>query len=123
MKSAVWAAGLLALAAAVIATPLVAFENTLCNKSARNRAASHPWNSNYYYIPWDHQPVALVVPPTAEYQTHYSWGVPSSHVTRINSQFQRPYPGPYEGRKGYLPRAQYPNHTGQFGVYYIRGPW
>src|SRR6185295_9198291 len=123
MKSHAWAASLLALAATFVAAPLAAFENTWGNSVAFDRAASRPWNGRYYYIPWDSQPVALVVPPTAEFQTHYQWGVPSRRISTISTQFQRPYPGPYQRRNGLLPRAQYPSDTDQFGVYYIRGPW
>lgn len=81
-----------------------------------------PWHGSYYHTMWG-QPVALVVPPTAEYQTNLRWGVPSSRIERIDHQFSRNYPGPYAGGYGFLPTPVWPSDTNQFGVYYIRGPW
>ena len=56
-------------------------------------AQSAPWHGDYYEAAWG-TPVALVVPPTAEYQTNYRWGVGGYRVTPISPQFQRGYPGP-----------------------------
>lgn len=80
------------------------------------------WNGSYYHVMWG-QPVALVVPPTAEYQTHWNWGVAQTAVTPIWPQFTRAYPGPYYGRSVLLPTPAWPSSTDQFGVYYVRGPW
>ncbi|MEX2118492.1 MAG: hypothetical protein WD847_02685 [Pirellulales bacterium] len=80
------------------------------------------WHGGYYHTMWG-QPVALVVPPTAEYQTKWSWGVAQTSVEPIWPQFQRGWPGPYEGGMGFLPTPLWPSHTDQFGVYYVRGPW
>jgi len=65
------------------------------------------------------------VPPTAEFQTQYSWGVPSSRVMPIYHQFRRPYPGPgaMPGGTGFLPTPNNPSDTVQFGVNAVRGPW
>ena len=38
------------------------------------------WHAPYANTTWG-WPVALVVPPTAHMQTHYSWGVPSATMT------------------------------------------
>jgi hypothetical protein len=124
MKSPLLTALLATLSVAALAAPLSAHDETLYGHTARCRATLRPWNGNYYYIPWGHrQPVSLVVPPTAELQTNYGWGVCGTRVTRINHQFQRPYPGPYGGGYGFMAKPQYPSDTQQFGVYYIRGPW
>src|SRR5690606_27428285 len=69
------------------------------------------------------QPVAMVVPPTANLQTNWSWGVASSRISRIDHQFGRNYPGmgPFGGP--FSPQPVWPNDTIQFGVYNVRGPW
>ncbi|TWT32749.1 hypothetical protein [Blastopirellula retiformator] len=89
---------------------------------ANQNAATYPWHGGYYYQDW-HTPVALVVPPTASMQTHYSWGVPSSRVTPINHQFNQINPGPVGDVSMLRPTPYWPNNTYQFGVYYVRGPW
>ena len=87
-------------------------------------APSYTWHSGYYHTSWG-RPLALVVPPTATYQTNYSWGVSGTRITPINPQFSGPYAGyPYEGgNEGFMPTPHWPSDTNQFGVYYIRGPW
>ena len=95
------------------------------NEAAYRRASQTPWHGNYYYPQWG-VPVALVVPPTAEFQTNYSWGVPASRISPIDHQFSRSYPGygsGVVGTTGFLPPPQQPSDTNQFGVYYVRGPW
>lgn len=101
-----------------------ALDETHHGHNARWRAAAYPWHGNYYRYEWN-RPVALVVPPTAELQTDYVWGVGSTRVTRINHQFQRPYYGPVSYPNGYPFSAApvWPSDTRQFGVYYVRGPW
>jgi hypothetical protein len=90
---------------------------------ARWRAQLRPWHGHYYHIGWG-GPVALVVPPTAEMTSDYSWGVAGTRVTRIDHQFQRPYPGGYYWTGyGFAPTPRWPSDTAQFGVYYVRGPW
>ena len=81
------------------------------------------WNGGYYNTSYG-MPVALVLPPTAEYQTHWGWGVGNTRVTPNVPQFGRNWPGP----SGYTPCAfrptpPWPSDTDQFGVYYVRGPW
>jgi hypothetical protein len=80
------------------------------------------WVGGYSHTMWG-QPVALVVPPTAELQTHWNWGVAQTRVNPIWPQFARAYPGPYAGGRGFLPTPRWPSSTDQFGVYYVRGPW
>ncbi len=83
------------------------------------------WHSGYYHTMWG-RPVALVVPPQANYQTNYAWGVGNTTVTPIYPQYYGPSYVPtvgYTPRPGYLPTPYWPSDTRQFGVYYIRGPW
>jgi hypothetical protein len=86
------------------------------------RGRSLPWHNAYYHAAYG-EPIALVVPPTAEYQSQYSWGVGATRVTPIYHQYGRAYPGA-AGAYGYFyPTPAWPSDTNQFGVYYIRGPW
>ncbi|HEY1065206.1 MAG TPA: hypothetical protein VGE52_03825, partial [Pirellulales bacterium] len=48
----------------------------------------YTWHGNYYNTQYG-APVALVVPPTAFYQTHYTWGMPASHTSLVADQFHR----------------------------------
>jgi hypothetical protein len=86
------------------------------------RAKAYNWNGNYYHTEYG-APVALVVPPTANLQTNWGWGVASSRISRIDHQFQRNWPGagPFGGPFG--PTPVWPSDTTQFGTYYVRGPW
>ena len=89
------------------------------------RSQGKSWHSAWY-DPAEGRPIALVVPPTAEFQTQYSWGVPSSRVAPIYHQFRRPYPGPGAvggSGGGFLPTPNQPSDTVQFGVNAVRGPW
>ena len=86
-------------------------------------AASRPWHGNYYHTMTGY-PVPLVVPPTANMETRWGWGVGQSTMTPIYHRFQRPYPGEGAGMMGgFQPTPMHPSHTDQFGTYYIRGPW
>jgi hypothetical protein len=86
------------------------------------RARYYNWNRNYANTEYG-QPVALVVPPTANLQTNYGWGVASSRLSRIEHQFQRNYPGYGTFGGPFRPTPVWPSDTTQFGVYYVRGPW
>ena len=89
------------------------------------RSQGKSWHSTWY-DPAEGRPIALVVPPTAEFMTQYSWGVPSSRVMPLYHQFRRPYPGPGAtagGGGGFLPTPNQPSDTVQFGVNAVRGPW
>jgi hypothetical protein len=106
------------LATLLLAQSLWAFE------MAPRRRADYPcWSHPYYEAGWG-MPLALVVPPTAEFQTHWGWGIGNTRISPINPQFQSDYPGPgYYDRRQYRPTPPWPSDTDQFGVYYIRGPW
>ena len=86
------------------------------------RARYYNWNRNYSYTDFG-QPTALVVPPTAQLQTNWGWGVSSSRISRIDHQFQRNYPGNAMFGGPFRPTPVWPSDTTQFGVYPVRGPW
>ncbi|MAT73008.1 MAG: hypothetical protein CMJ58_26290 [Planctomycetaceae bacterium] len=84
------------------------------------RASTYNWHGNYAYTPYG-RPTALVVPPTAQLQTNWSWGAPASRVSRIDHQFTRNHAG--AGAAAARPTPLWPTDTTMFGVYYVRGPW
>jgi hypothetical protein len=86
------------------------------------RSQCYNWNRNYAYTDFG-APTALVVPPTAQLQTNWGWGVASSRISRIDHQFQRNYPGPGPFGGPYRPTPVWPSDTTQFGVYPVRAPW
>ena len=93
------------------------------DRIAARHAQTMPWHGPYYNTAWG-VPVALIVPPTAQMQVNWGWGVSQTTMTPIYHQFDRRYPGELEG--GGYPFAATPNwpsHTSQFGVYYVRGPY
>lgn len=101
----------------------MAGHGTLKGRVAYKQSQTYPWHGDYYDVAWG-APVALVVPPTAESQTHLGWGVGATRVTPIQHQFGRGYPG--EGvydRSWFRPTPAWPSSTDQMGDYYIRGPW
>jgi hypothetical protein len=86
-------------------------------------AAWYPWHGGFYNVSWG-MPVALVVPPTAEVQTNWGWGVGNTRISPICHQFHRNWPGNgYYNHKMFQPTPRWPSDTDQFGVYYVRGPW
>lgn len=85
------------------------------------RAQMYNWHAQYAYTDYG-RPTALIVPPTADLQTNWSWGAPSMRISRIDHQFTRNYAGPGStGPWSYTPH--WPQDTAQFGVHYVRGPW
>lgn len=107
----------------VSADSAIAIQGPCLGTCSRRYAAMQPWHAGYVHAGWG-SPVALVVPPNAESQTHYGWGVGNTRVTRIYPQFQLGDPGPVQYNRaafGAMPR--WPSDTDQFGVYYVRGPW
>jgi hypothetical protein len=86
------------------------------------RAQCYNWNRNYAYTDFG-APTALVVPPTAQLQTNYGWGVASSRISRIDHQFQRNYPGYGQFGGPFRSTPMWPSDTTQFGVYPVRAPW
>jgi hypothetical protein len=101
----------------------VAGHGTHRGRAAYREAQTYPWHGEYYDTAWG-MPVAVVVPPTAEAQTHLGWGVGATRVTPIQHQFERGYPGPgIYNRAWFRPTPAWPSSTDQLGDYYIRGPW
>ena len=93
------------------------------SQAAYYSSQMYPWHGGYYDAAWG-MPVALVVPPTAENQTKWGWGVGNTRVVSIDHQFQRDYPGQgIFSRSWFQPTPRWPSDTDQFGVYYVRGPW
>lgn len=111
-KSTLLIVGLMVLSASIAQYAHAIHPNT--------RAAMYNWHGNYAYTPYG-RPTALVVPPTAQLQTNWSWGAASSSVSRIDHQFTRDYLG--QGAGGFYSTPHWPSSTQQFGVYYVRGPW
>ena len=85
-----------------------------------HRAEWSNWHGNYAHTAYG-RPVALVVPPTAQLQTQWSWGAASSSISRIDHQFTRNFQGP--GGGGVRATPHWPRSTWQMGVYHVRGPW
>ena len=123
-RSSIFAVAVLALIAIGMADLAEAGQGSLLGYRARCLARRTSWNGGYYNAAWG-MPIALVVPPTAERQMNWGWGVGNSRVTPIAHQFHRNYPGaPGCSSYGqYSPMPAWPRDTMQFGVYYIRGPW
>jgi len=92
------------------------------DRVARRRASTLSWHDRYYHAQYG-TPVALVVPPTAEYQTDWAWGVSGTRITPTWHQFGRAYPGPGGGGGGFMATPPWPSDTDQFGVHHVRGPW
>ena len=119
---------ILAAAAALLAAwgwthEAVAGHGALKGRVSYRQSQRYPWHGDYYDTAWG-TPVAVVVPPTAESQTHLGWGVGATRVTPIQHQYQREYPGPgVFDRSGFRAAPRWPSNTDQFGDYYIRGPW
>jgi len=98
-------------------------EGSLKGYVAKRQAPNYPWHGSYYHSGWG-MPVAQLVPPTAESQTHWGWGVGNTRVSTIQHQFGRDYPGSGSYRFGMFRRTpRWPTNTDQYGVYYVRGPW
>ena len=85
------------------------------------RASMYNWHAQYAYTDYGRL-TALVVPPTAQLQTNWSWGAPSTRLSRIDHQFTRNYAGP-GGSGPWQSTPHWPQDTAQFGVHYVRGPW
>lgn len=88
-----------------------------------NYAQNRPWHGNYYNQSYG-QPLALVVPPTVSMRQTYSWGVSQNLMYPVYHQYGRNASSPGAAGPGqFQPTPNWPSHTDQFGVYYVRGPW
>ena len=90
------------------------------DRAARWYNATRSWHRPYAHAAWG-RPVALIVPPTVNMQTEYSWGVGRTRMAPINHQFARPYALPMTGPV--RPAPVWPSDTQQMGFYSVRGPW
>jgi hypothetical protein len=82
-----------------------------------------PWHGTHNYWQYN-RPTALVVPPTAAFQTSYGWGVGQTRSLPINHQFGLPSPGGGGvGGDAFSPAPYMPSNTEQLGVYPVRAPW
>lgn len=89
----------------------------------QQRMQCYPWHGGYSYWRFG-TPTALVVPPTAAFQTTYRWGVGQTTSDPINHQFGRGGGRISDGGEGMFRSTPYwPSSTNQFGVYPVRGPW
>lgn len=88
----------------------------------QSEAMSHPWNQQYMNWRW-REPTALVVPPTAAYESSYGWGVGQVRSTPIHSQFGSGGGGVGGGGAGGQQTPYRPSNTNQFGLYPVRAPW
>lgn len=88
-----------------------------------NQAQQYAWHGDYSYWRWG-APTAMVVPPTAAYQSEYNWGVAQTRSMPIYHQFGSGSPSLMGSGAGQYPNTPYwPSSTNQFGVYPVRGPW
>jgi hypothetical protein len=105
------------------AVALTCLEQAAQAGHGRAKSPDPAWHGGYYEPEWG-MPLALVVPPNAEMQAHYGWGVGATRTTPIFYQYQPGYPNPgYYNRAWFQPVPPWPSSTDQLGVYYIRGPW
>ena len=93
---------------------------------------THSWNQeqqNAYswhggYNTWRFgEPTAAVVPPTASYQSTYSWGVGQTRSNPIHHQFGRGGGSAGGVAGGFANTPYFPWSTDQFGYYPVRGNW
>ncbi len=90
----------------------------------REMASQSSWHGGYNY--WRYgQPTALVVPPTAAFQTEYNWGVAQTRRLPIHAQYGSGAGGVGGAASpGMFPNTPYwPSSTSQFGIYPVRSPW
>jgi len=121
LKNIFLAIAVMLLAVAVLDASASAAESRYLWPKTR-RAPQYNWHANYAHSVYG-QPLALVVPPTAQMKTNWSWGAPSMTVCRIDHQFGRDYPGPGPFGGNFRNTPAWPSNMHQFGVHYVRGPW
>jgi hypothetical protein len=123
MKSSLSLAGALAIALMWVssASAVGPFARVANDQYNRWVASQRPWHGGYSYLPYN-EPAALVVPPTVESHTEYSWGVAQTEIRPVWHQFGPQYPGGSYGGP-FRATPYWPSHTDQFGVYYVRSPW
>ena len=88
----------------------------------QTEATQSPWHGEYMGWQW-RQPTALIVPPTASYQTSYGWGVGQVMSKPIVHQFGRQSEPTSGAAASYKKTPYWPNSTEPFGIYPVRAPW
>jgi len=74
---------------AVFADTAGAFEGRLLGRRSAWMAQTYSWHGSYYDPAWG-CPVTVLVPPNAEFQTNYGWGIPASRRSTSNSAVDIP---------------------------------
>ena len=88
----------------------------------QDQAQNYSWHGGYNTWRFG-QPTAVVVPPTASYQSSYAWGVGQTRSTPIHHQFGRGA-GSFGGAGGGFQNTPYwPRSTNHFGYYPVRASW
>jgi hypothetical protein len=93
---------------------------TRMNSWNQQKAAECAWHGEYNYWRFG-VPTALVVPPTAVFQSEYNWGVAQTKSIPIYHQFGRNY-SDVGGGGMFANRPYWPSSTNQFGIYPVRAP-
>ena len=88
------------------------------NQSQANNYSWHGGHNSWRFG----QPTAVVVPPTASYQSSYAWGVGQTRSTPIHHQFGRGA-GSSGGVGGSQNTPYWPRSTNDFGYYPVRASW
>jgi len=124
IRKLLWVAVAALTALAVDTAPAQASDPTgMTHVWAMNFANTRPWHGGYQHMQYG-QPLALVVPPTAHMRQTYSWGVSQNLTHPIYHQYGPSNPGYGDApARGFRHTPNWPSHTDQFGVYYVRGPW
>lgn len=88
----------------------------------QDQQSANSWHGGYKTWRYD-QPTAVVVPPTASYQSTYAWGVGQTRSTPIHHQFGRGAGSSGGPAGGYENTPYFPSNTNQFGYYPVRSNW
>lgn len=97
-------------------------DSTQIHEWNKFQSTRRPWHGGYNNWRFN-RPTALVVPPTAAFQTSYGWGVGQTRSLPINHQFGVTAPGGGAGSGAFGSTPNWPQNTEQFGVYPVRAPW
>ncbi len=88
----------------------------------QTQANAYSWHGGYNTWRFG-QPTAVIVPPTASFQSAYAWGVGQTRSTPIHHQFGRAGGSFGGGGSGYQNTPYFPYSTNQFGYYPVRASW
>ncbi len=86
------------------------------------QAQNYSWHGGYNSWRFG-QPTAVVVPPTASYQSSYAWGVGQTRSTPIHHQFGRGAGSSGGVGGGFQNTPYWPHSTNNFGYYPVRASW